>query len=136
MFSSYLRASLVALVASAITVSAAPGLTVKKSSLEVGVEGGVNKRTTFSSCSLDQQDQLNAAAASAASLAYNAYIQATDVSSDMYRYNRWFGAYDRSRVSIVRNVFESIANRDFTTFAFDCSCTSTDCPTIIGQYIF
>jgi hypothetical protein len=44
MFSSYLRASLVALVASAIAVSAAPGLIVKMSSPEVEVDGNLDKR--------------------------------------------------------------------------------------------
>jgi peptidyl-Lys metalloendopeptidase len=111
-------------------------LTVKNSSPEVGIEGGLNKRATFNSCSQDQQDKLNSAAASAANLADNAYAQTTAVSSNTYWYNRWFGAYDESRVSIVRNVFESIANRDFTTFTYDCSCTRTDYFTIIGQYIF
>ena len=44
MFSSYLRASLVALVASAVAVSAAPGLIVKKSSPEIEVDGSLDKR--------------------------------------------------------------------------------------------
>jgi hypothetical protein len=44
MFSSYLRASLVAIVASAVAVSAAPGSIVKKLSPEVEVDGNLDKR--------------------------------------------------------------------------------------------
>jgi peptidyl-Lys metalloendopeptidase len=96
----------------------------------------LRKRATFNGCSQNQQSQLNAAATSAASIAFSAYAYTTGISGNTYWFNRWFGPYSASSIAAVRNNFQSIADTDFSSFTYDCSCTRTDFFTIIGQYIF
>ena len=95
-----------------------------------------SKRATFNSCSPTAQSQLNTAATSAQTLAFNAYAYAMAISSGTYWYTRWFGAYDSSRLNTVRSHFELIVGHDFSTFTYDCSCTRSDWFTYIGPYIF
>jgi peptidyl-Lys metalloendopeptidase len=94
-----------------------------------------NKRATFPSCSPTMQSLLNTAIANAQSLAFNAYAYAVSISSGTYWYTRWFGTYDASRLSIVQNHFELIADGDFSSFTYDCSCTRPDFLVIVGSHI-
>jgi hypothetical protein len=63
-----------------------------------------DKRANFDSCSQNQQLTLAAAAATAKSLAFNAYAYLLGISSTTYWYGLWYGRYDASRKATSENL--------------------------------
>jgi peptidyl-Lys metalloendopeptidase len=111
------------------------GIAAVKLSGNLAVSRVHDKRTLFPSCSATMQSKLKTAIVNAQSLAANAYAYLVSISSGTYWYLRWFGAYDPSRLNIVRNHFELISSRDFTGFTYDCSCTTSDYLAYVCPYI-
>ena len=94
-----------------------------------------DKRATFVSCSAPRQTQLNTAAASAQTYANAAYTYIRGISSGTNRYKTWFGTYTASRKNTVQNHFQLISSRQFSSFTYDCSCTSPGIYAYVCAYI-
>jgi len=82
-----------------------------------------HKRATFNDCSSSQQSDIELAASNAQVYAKEASGYLTGISSATERYTTWFGTYDGSRKSTVQEHFSLINSRDFSAFAYNCTCT-------------
>lgn len=103
---------------------------------------GLKKRSDYYYCTTEQEDILIAAAATAQLLVTNAlqYVrhplqpncQALTLDRYMYqeytpaalRYRKWFGSYQPLRWNRVRLHFANMNSRRFSSYDFNCSCTT------------
>ena len=94
-----------------------------------------DKRATFNGCTADQQSLLNTAAIDAQNYASSAFTAIQGTSSGTPRYTTWFGAYNTGRKNTVQSHFGSINGNKFSSFAYDCTCTTADTFAYVCTYI-
>ena len=81
------------------------------------------------------QSLLNAAVTNAQNYASSAFTAIQGTSSGTTRYTTWFGAYDSVRKNTVLSHFGSINGNKFSSFAYDCTCTTADTFAYVCTYI-
>ncbi len=83
----------------------------------------VSGATGFTSCGSSQQSALLAARTNASTYAARSLLYLSDGILDP-QYTTWFGLYNSSRYTTVKNHFNSISSAmDTASINFDCSCT-------------
>lgn len=81
---------------------------------------------TFINCTESQELDLINAAQVAQNYASSASLYANSISSRTSRYSTWFGFYSKSRHDLVVSQFAAISAGNFSTFTYDCSCTTSN----------
>ncbi len=81
---------------------------------------------TFINCTESQEQDLISAAQFAQDYASNAFLYANSISSKTSRYSTWFGLYSKKRHDLVVSQFSAISAANFSTFTYDCSCTTSN----------
>lgn len=94
-----------------------------------------DKRASFVSCSSTRKSQLNSAASSAQNYASKAYSYLKSISKSTRRYKTWFGTYTSSRKSTVQSHFRLISSRKYSSFTYDCSCTTSSTYAYVCAYL-
>lgn len=86
------------------------------------ITGGIS----YSKCTVTQQGELVTALNAASSMANGASAYINGVSSATPRYTKWFGAFDNTRLNLVKNHYTAIKDvYDTKTVNIDCGCKKT-----------
>ncbi|KAF8652383.1 hypothetical protein AX16_004411 [Volvariella volvacea WC 439] len=85
----------------------------------------IAKRATYNGCSSTQQSNLVSAASAAQSYAASALSYLTSHTSSTTRYTTWFGTFTTARHNTVTSQFSNISSNTFSSYTYDCTCTSS-----------